>query len=122
MTASADASLANIARLDALYDAYNRGDIATVLSGMAPDVEWFDQLAGVDIKGLEALKAYWRDQVGLITTEVIPLSIQALEDGRIRLEGVQTVRNPEGQEWSTQRVVHIYRFDENGLILGMTLG
>lgn len=121
MSAS-DVSKANIARLEALYEAYNRGDIDTVLTGMAPDVEWYDELAGVDINGLAALEAYWRDQVGLITTEVIPLSIHALEDGRIVLEGVQTVRNPEGQEWSTQRVIHIYRFDEDGLILGMQLG
>ncbi|MBX3479139.1 MAG: nuclear transport factor 2 family protein [Caulobacter sp.] len=122
MTGPSEAGLANIARLEALYEAYNRGDIDTVLAGMAPDVEWFDELAGVQMKGLEALEAYWREQVGLITTEVLPLSIRALDDGRIVLEGVQTVRNPEGQEWSTQKVTHIYRFDPDGLILGMTLG
>ena len=35
-----NSSAANIAFVQSLYAAFQRGDITTVIAGMAPDVEW----------------------------------------------------------------------------------
>lgn len=49
----------NVAAVSALYDAFNRGDIDTVLAGMDPDVTWIeprgDPLSGGRYRGPAAV-------------------------------------------------------------------
>jgi len=106
--------------LEALYAAYNDRDFSKVADHLAPDVRWFDQLSGVEMTSRPQVEAYWKDHVSMIRIETYPLSMTPLPDGDIVVVAAQTVRNLEGQLWSSQTVTHTYRFTDDNLIAAMT--
>ena len=106
-------------RLKAVYEAYNRRDVAAMVAALDPQVEWTDMLEGAPIKGREAVGAYWSDQFKLIDIEVSPLTMEPLPDGRLVVTADQTIKKPDGTLWGNERVTHLITFGEDGLILRM---
>ena len=107
------------AMLEALYEAYNRRNVAAMVVALDPQVEWMDMLAGAPIKGREAVGAYWTQQFKLMDTEVSPVAFDALPDGRVVVTAAQTMRKPDGTLWGNEKVTHVITFGEDGLILRM---
>jgi ketosteroid isomerase-like protein len=108
--------------LEALYAAYNERDFSRVVDHLAPDVRWFDQLSGVEMTSRPQVEAYWKEQAALIRIETYPVSMTALPDGGVVVVAAQTVRNLEGQLWSSQTVTHTYSFTDDNLIAAMKPG
>lgn len=106
-------------RLETLYEAYNRRDVATMVAALDPRVEWMDILEGAPIQGREAVGAYWIEQFKLMDIEVTPLTIDALPDGRLAVTAAQTMKKADGSLWGNERVIHLVTFGEDGLILRM---
>ena len=106
-------------RLAALYEAYNRRDIPTMVAALDPEVEWMDLLNGSPLKGAGAVADYWTDQFAMMATEVTPLAIDVLPDGRLVVTAAQTLKKLDGTLWANQRVTHVITFGENELIRRM---
>jgi hypothetical protein len=107
------------AKLEALYEAYNRRDVPTMVAGLDPQAEWMDMLEGAPIKGREAVGAYWTEQFKLMDFEVTPVAMDALPDGRVVVTAAQTMKKPDGTLWGSDKVTHVITFGEDGLILRM---
>ena len=107
------------ARLEALYEAYNRRDVPTMVAGLDPQAEWMDMIEGVPIKGRDAVGAYWTEQFKLMDFEVTPVAMDALPDGRMVVTAAQTTRKPDGTHWGSDKVTHVITFGPDGLILRM---
>ncbi|WGM39419.1 nuclear transport factor 2 family protein [Caulobacter sp. NIBR1757] len=106
-------------KLEALYEAYNRRDVAAMVADLDPQAEWMDMLQGVPIKGREAIGAYWTAQFKLMDIEVSPLTFDPLPDGRMVVTAAQTMKKPDGTLWGNERVTHVITFGKDGLILRM---
>lgn len=107
------------ARLEVLYEAYNRRDIATMVAALDPQVGWMDMLEGVPIRGRDAVGAYWTEQFKLMDFEVTPVAMDALPDGRVVVTAAQTMKRPDGTLWGSDKVTHVITFGDDGLILRM---
>lgn len=114
---------ANVAILEAVYDAINRADVASILSLQADDVEWrgpaaFPDLAGPH-RGHDGVRAYaehvsaaWREFT-VHAERFIDFGERVLvltrERGRGRLSGVEVQSQPTAHLW-TLRDGQVVRF------------
>lgn len=105
--------------LEDLYGAYNRREVAAMVAALDPAVEWFDMLNGAPLKGREAVGAYWAQQFELMHTEVSPLTIDELPDGRMVVTAAQTMKKTDGTLWGNEKVTHVISFGPDNLILRM---
>jgi hypothetical protein len=91
-----------------------------VLARMHPEVEWANGMEGGHVKGIEAVRAYWKRQWAMIDPHVEPLAIERDSQGRFVVRVHQTVRDLEGKLLLDAEVHHAYRI-QNGLIERMDI-
>jgi len=103
-----------------VYDAFNRRDIEPILAAMHPEVEWPNGMEGGWVRGLEGVRAYWTRQWGMLDPNVVPVSFQSEDDGRIVTEVHQVVRDLTGKVLLDRMVRHVYLITE-GLIRRMDI-
>jgi hypothetical protein len=106
--------------LERIYAAFNARDIASVLSGMHPEVDWPNGMEGGRVRGHEAIRDYWTRQWGVIDPTVEPRRFTMTSDGRVDVEVHQVVRDLAGRIVKDEIVHHVYAF-ENGLIKSMDI-
>jgi ketosteroid isomerase-like protein len=104
-----------------LYVAFNARDVDALLAKMTPDVDWPNGWEGGRVSGQQAVRAYWTRQWAEIDPTVEPEAIGVLEDGRTSVTVRQTVRSLGGEVIAEGAVVHIYAFDDAGLVRAMEI-
>jgi SnoaL-like domain len=105
--------------LERTYAAFNARDIAAVLSGMHPEVDWPNGMEGGRVQGHESIRDYWTRQWGMIDPSVEPRRFTPTGDGRVDVELRQVVRDL-GRIVRDEIVHHVYAF-EGGLIKSMDI-
>jgi hypothetical protein len=101
------------------YDAIERRDLNAVLAATHTEVHFHDFLDGGEIEGLAAARDFYRRMFEL-SPDLDPISIETLQDGRVRAEFQSSVHSSSGQLWSDTRQVAIYTLVD-GLIQGVEL-
>ncbi|RYX85265.1 nuclear transport factor 2 family protein [bacterium] len=81
----------------ALYEAFNRRDIETVIAQMQPDVEWANGTNGGHVHGHDAVRSYWRRQFQVIEPHMEVLHFDKDDEGRFIITVRQVVRDMGGQ-------------------------
>ena len=104
-----------------IYAAFNRREIETLLAFMQPDVEWANGMEGGFVYGRDAVRQYWTNQFTLIRSQVEPLKVEHLDDGRQMLTVHQVVNDLQGNLLKEQTVQHIYTI-EHGLVRRFEIG
>ena len=100
-------------RVNDLYDAFNRRDSSFVIDQMTDDVKWPRAFKGGYVHGRDAVRAYWEAQWQEIDPRVDPVAVESLDDGRLRVEVHQVVKDLEGNLIADMTVHHIYTFNGN---------
>jgi ketosteroid isomerase-like protein len=108
----------NAERLKALYQAFNRRDINTVLDQMSADVDWPNAWEGGRVHGRDAVRDYWTRQWSAIDPTVEPLAITTRADGSVAVRVHQVARALDGTQIGEAEVVHVFFF-RDGLIARM---
>lgn len=102
------------------YAAFNTRDMEMAVQGLAPDVEWSDQLAGGVLKGPEAVAAYWKRQWDTLDPTFVLKHIAPDRNGHTVVTLLQTVRGLDGVIISQGLVRHVHEF-ENGMVRRMRI-
>jgi hypothetical protein len=107
--------------LTAMYAAFNRRDIDSVLAKMHPDVDWPNGMEGGRVHGTKAVHDYWTRQWAMMDPRVEPLLIEDDPAGSTLVHVHQLVRDLSGKVLIDQTVQHLYRIN-NGLVERMDIG
>lgn len=83
---------------------------------MHPDVDWPNGMDGGRERGIDAVRAYWTRQFGLIDSHVEPVGFRDESDGRVAVEVHQVVRNLGGAIMSDGIVRHVYTFRDGRVV------
>jgi ketosteroid isomerase-like protein len=110
----------NADSLNALYGAFNRRDIETVLEQMSADVDWPNAWEGGRVHGRDGVRDYWTRQWSAIDPTVEPLAITARPDGSVAVSVHQIARALDGTQIGEADVVHVFFF-RDGLIARMEI-
>ncbi|MEZ0542808.1 nuclear transport factor 2 family protein [Fibrella arboris] len=102
------------------YLNFNQRHIDGALALMQPDVEWPNGMEGGYVYGHQGIRAYWTRQWTLINPHVEPLSFTVDDDGRVRTEVHQFIKDLSGTILIDETVYHVYTI-ENGLIRRMAI-
>lgn len=89
------------------YDAIERRDLEAVLATTHADVRFHDFLDGGEVEGLTAARDFYRRMFEL-APDLDPITIETLEDGRVRVEFQSAVHSSSGHLWSDTRQTAIY--------------
>jgi hypothetical protein len=106
--------------LTAIYTAFNRRDVDTVLANMQPDVDWPNGMEGGRVHGHEAVRQYWLRQWTQFNPHVEPQGFRTDPGGATVVEVHQVIRDMDGNLLADRMVEHVYRF-RNGLIETMEI-
>jgi nuclear transport factor 2 (NTF2) superfamily protein len=106
--------------IDKAYNAFNKRNIAEVISLMHPDVLWPNGWEGGYVKGHNEVTEYWQRQWKEINPHVKPISLKENETGQIEVKVHQVVKDMSDKVLIDGLIKHIYTF-ENGLIKSMEI-
>jgi nuclear transport factor 2 (NTF2) superfamily protein len=95
------------------YSAFNARDIDTVLQTLHPKVKWARAWEGAYAHGHNEVRAYWERQWKEVDPHVIPVNLIALEDGKIKVEVDQLVKDLQGKVLFKGRVFHVYTIQDD---------
>jgi ketosteroid isomerase-like protein len=115
-----EAVSAEIALLQAVYAAFNRRDIESVLAKMHPDVDWPNGMEGGRVLGTAAVRDYWKRQFESLDPRVEPQNFTTEADGRIAILVHQVVHDKAGTLLVDQTIQHVYEI-RDGLIRSMEI-
>ncbi len=107
--------------LQNLYDAFNKGDIETIISVMHPDVKWANGVEGGFVYGQDAVREYWTNQYKVIQVQLETLKFETDETNRNVVSVHQIVRDLQGNLLADTTVQQIFTI-ENGLIVLYEIG
>jgi ketosteroid isomerase-like protein len=99
---------AEVELLQAVYAAFNRRDIETVLAEMHPEVDWPNGMEGGRVLGKSAVRDYWKRQFESLNPQVEPQGFSAEADGRIAVAVHQVVHDHDGKLLVDQAIQHVY--------------
>jgi hypothetical protein len=102
------------------YEAFNAREIEAVIVLMHPEVDWPNGMEGGRVRGHEAVRAYWERQFGMIDSRVEPCGFGTDAAGRVVVDVLQVVRDPDGGLLSEGVVQHVYSI-RDGLIERMEI-
>lgn len=101
--------------LQNLYDAFNKGDLETIISVMHPDVKWANGVEGGFVYGRDAVREYWANQYKVIQVQLETLKFETDEHNRNVVTVHQIVRDLQGNLLADATIQQIFTI-ENGLI------
>nr|WP_322666225.1 nuclear transport factor 2 family protein [Dendronalium sp. ChiSLP03b]MDZ8209004.1 nuclear transport factor 2 family protein [Dendronalium sp. ChiSLP03b] len=101
--------------LQNLYDAFNKGEIETIISVMHPDVKWANGVEGGFVYGRDAVREYWTNQYKVIQVQLETLKFETDENNRNVVTVHQIVRDLQGNLLADATIEQIFTI-ENSLI------
>jgi hypothetical protein len=106
-------------RIRDIYDAFNAREIEGLLSQMSRHVDWPNAWEGGRVHGRDAVRVYWTRQFAEIDPRVEPIGTRQREDGTTEVTVHQQIRSLDGDLISENEVLHVYTFDQHGLVTRM---
>lgn len=103
--------------IEAAYKAFNARDIDKVFLTLHPQVKWAKAWEGDYAKGHDEVRCYWQKQWQEIDPHVTPIHLTSLEDGKIKVEVDQLVKDLQGNILFEGRVFHIYTVKDDLLYI-----
>lgn len=107
--------------LKALYEAFNKREIETIISLMQPDVKWANGMEGGFVYGRDAVREYWLKQFESMRSHLEPLKYETDGNNRSVVTVSIIVRDLEGDLLLEKTVQQIFTI-ENGLISLFEIG
>ena len=101
--------------LQSLYEAFNRGEIETIISVMHPDVKWANGVEGGFVYGRDAVREYWINQYKVIQVQLEILKFEIDENDRNVITVHQIVKDLQGNLLADVTIQQIFTI-ENSLI------
>lgn len=101
--------------LQNLYEAFNKGELETILSVMHPDVKWANGMEGGFVDGRDAVREYWKNQYQVIQVQLEPLNFETDGNHRDVVTVHQIVRDLQGNLLADVTIQQSFTL-ENGLI------
>ena len=101
--------------LQNLYEAFNKGEIETIISVMHPDVKWANGVEGGFVYGRDAVREYWTNQYKVIQVQLETLKFETDENNRNVVTVHQIVRDLQGNLLADATIQQIFTI-EDGLI------
>ena len=101
--------------LQNLYEAFNKGEIETIISVMHPDVKWANGVKGGFVYGRNAVREYWINQYKVIQVQLEILNFEIDEKNRNVVTVHQIVRDLQGKLLADATIQQIFTI-ENSLI------
>ena len=101
--------------LQNLYEAFNKGELETIISAMCPDVKWANGVEGGFVYGRDAVREYWIDQYKVIQVQLEALKFETDANNRNVVTVHQIVRDLQGNLLADTTIEQIFTI-ENGLI------
>ena len=101
--------------LQNLYEAFNKGELETIISVMHPDVKWANGVEGGFVYGRDAVREYWTNQYKVIQVQLEILKFEMDEKNRNVATVHQIVRDLQGNLLADATVQQIFTI-EDGLI------
>ena len=101
--------------LQNLYQAFNKGEIETIISVMHPDVKWANGVEGGFVYGRDAVREYWTNQYKVIQVQLEILKFETDENNRNVVTVHQIIRDLQGNLLADATVQQIFTI-KNGLI------
>ena len=101
--------------LQNLYDAFNQGEIETIISVMHPDVKWANGVQGGFVYGRDSVREYWTNQYEVIQVQLEPSKFETDENNRNVVTVHQVIKDLQGNLLADATVQQIFTI-ENGLI------
>jgi ketosteroid isomerase-like protein len=109
--------------IERIYRSFNARDIDDILAVLADDVAWANGMDGGHVHGREAVRDYWTRQWAVVSPHVEPVAFQAMEDGIIAVEVIQSVFDLDGLPLEGQShglkdktVTHIFRVEGGRIV------
>lgn len=99
--------------LRAVYVAFNRREIESVLARMHADVDWPNGMEGGRVPGKDAVREYWTRQFKVLDPHVEPVAFNLEADGRIAVDVHQVVHDKSGKLLVDHMVQHVYEIRDN---------
>lgn len=99
--------------IEKAYVGFNARKIDDVFLVMDPDVKWPKAFEGGYAIGHDAVRKYWTKQWSEINPIVEPRSITIREDGKVKVEAEQIVKDLENNVLFNGTVKHIYQIENN---------
>ncbi len=101
--------------LQNLYEAFNKGEIETIISVMHPDVKWANGVEGGFVYGRDAVREYWTNQYQVIQVQLEILKFETDENNRNVVTVHQIVRDLQGNLLADATIQQIFTI-ENSVI------
>ncbi|MBW4566326.1 MAG: nuclear transport factor 2 family protein [Mojavia pulchra JT2-VF2] len=101
--------------LQNLYEAFNKGEIETIISVMHPEVKWANGVEGGFVYGRDAMREYWTNQYKVIQVQLETLKFETDENNRNVVTVHQVVRDLQGNLLADATIQQIFTI-ENSLI------
>ena len=101
--------------LQNLYEAFNKGEIETIISVMHPDVKWANGVEGGFVYGRDAVREYWTNQYKVIQVQLETLKFETDENNRNIVTVHQVIKDLQGNLLADATVQQIFTI-EDGLI------
>lgn len=95
------------------YNSFNARDIDKVLLTLHPKVKWARAWEGDYAHGHNEVRGYWERQWKEVDPHVTPVKLIALEDGKIKVEVDQLVKDLQGKILFEGRVYHVYTIQDD---------
>ena len=90
-----------------LYTNFNNRNIDLVIANMAGNVQWANGMDGGYVYGHDGVRAYWKKQFEIVSSNVTPLEIIE-ENGIIKIKVWQVVHDVNGNLLSDNIVYHLF--------------
>jgi hypothetical protein len=99
--------------LQNLYEAFNKGEIETIISVMHPNVKWANGVEGGFVYGQDAVREYWTNQYKVIQVLLETLKFETDENNRNVVTVHQTVRDLQGNLLADATIQQIFTIENN---------
>lgn len=104
-----------------LYGYFNSRELDRLLPELSPDVDWPNAIDGGRVRGRNAVRDYWLGQFEQANPRVEPSAFREFDDGRLEVRVHQVLSDLAGDLIGQGEVLHVYEFDDSGLVTGMEI-
>jgi SnoaL-like domain len=99
--------------LQNLYEAFNKGELETIISAMHPDVKWANGVEGGFVYGRDAVREYWTNQYNVIQVQLEALKFEKDESNKDVITVHQIVRDLQGDLLADTTIQQIFTIENN---------
>ena len=103
--------------LQNLYDAFNNGEIETIISVMHPDVKWANGVEGGFVYGRDAVREYWTNQYKVIQVQLETLKFETDENNRNVVTVHQIIKDLQGNLLADATIQQIFTIEDGSISL-----